>query len=583
MAVPALRAAPLLTGIEVTPMDLTVEAGETVGFAATGVYDDGSHRGLGGWPVVAVEASDSASCALLADGSVQCFGVNFGGQLGGGATGDSLVPVRVVGLNGIVTELASGQYHYCALLSDGRVQCWGTNFRGQLGDGTLVDSLHAVTVSGISTATSVVAGAHHSCALLADGSVKCWGGAGSNPPEYVTRLLGDGSGQGSLTPKTVLGITTATALAASWAHTCALLASTEVKCWGDNGFGQLGHDTTPLAYANAPVTVDGLQGVEAITTGGLHTCALLTTGAVECWGRNALGALGNASVADFSTSPVPVEDLPLARQVAAGLYHTCALLRSGGMRCWGSNQYGELGTGGSVWLSSTTPVSPLVTTPTAMGVGWWHTCAVLEDGVLQCWGKSGVNTRWQWPESVRAGPSVAVWTSGDPSVALIDSIGLATALRGGRTLISVTANGVKGNTWLTVNGAGAALSDLKLTGWDSTDPVVLGETVVYTMRVTNNGPATATRVRLNDLLPTGVQLLSVVPSKGACNVLDLVKVKCWLGHLPGGASAKVVITVRPLSTGRIATYATGYSDEVDDPNMGDNNVVIKTRVVAPGD
>ncbi|MFO0604731.1 MAG: FG-GAP-like repeat-containing protein [Polyangiales bacterium] len=180
-------------------------------------------------------------------------------------------------------------------------------------------------------------------------------------------------------------------------HTCALLVGGAVECWGYNESGQLGNGQSGNRRPNAtPVRVMGLTGVVEITAGGFHTCARLTDGSVRCWGSNARGQLGNDRT-DNSAMPVPVTGLTNAVEITAGGEHTCARLSSGEVQCWGGNSDGQLGNGSSGF--GRRGATPVAVRASAMGTdnltgvagiaaGWVHTCARLNTGEVRCWGSN---------------------------------------------------------------------------------------------------------------------------------------------------------------------------------------------------
>lgn len=230
------------------------------------------------------------------------------------------------------------------------------------------------------TVTQVAAGGAHSCALTTSGGVQCWGGNSFGQ-------LGDGTRTNALTPVAVAGLSrNVVAIAGGGFHTCALIATTgAVQCWGQNVWGQLGDGTT--TDSSTPVTVSGLAaGAIAISAGGFHTCALLSTGAVQCWGQNQYGQLGNGST---TGSPTPVTVSGLASGVVAiatGVSHSCGLSQAGAVQCWGRNQFGQLG-GGSTSNSSTPVTVANLAAAVQIATGANHTCAVAGAGV-QCWGSN---------------------------------------------------------------------------------------------------------------------------------------------------------------------------------------------------
>jgi hypothetical protein len=230
-------------------------------------------------------------------------------------------------------------------------------------------------------ATQVATGHHHSCALLNSGAVKCWG-------ENIYGQLGDGTVSSRLSPTPVFGLGSGvTQITVNSYHSCALLSTGAVKCWGKNITSQLGDGSTSNRLS--PVQVTGLTtGVQKIAAGTEHTCALLASGAVKCWGANTYGQLGDGSSVLRST-PVQVGGLTAAvSQIAAGATHTCALLTTGAVVCWGGNFYGQLGDGTTTNRLNPTQASGLSAGVSQLTAGHQHTCAVLAAGSLKCWGSN---------------------------------------------------------------------------------------------------------------------------------------------------------------------------------------------------
>ena len=331
--------------------------------------------------IAAIAAGYAHTCALTAGGGVKCWGDNVWGQLGDGTTTQRLVPVNVSGLASGISAITAGDRHTCALTAGGGVKCWGRNDYGQLGDGTTTTHYTPVNVSGLTSGVSAIAaGKYYTCALTSGGGVKCWG-------FNVYGQLGDGTTTERHTPVSVSGLASGvSAIAALYYHTCALTAGGGVKCWGYNIFGQLGDGTT--AYRTTPVNVSGLaSGVSAITAGGLHTCARTAGVGVKCWGYNASGQLGDGTT---TTSYTPVDVSGLASGVsaiAAGDSHTCARTAGGGVKCWGSNHYGQLGDGTTTNRNTPVNVSGLASGVSAIAAGgWYHTCVLTTGGGVKCWG-----------------------------------------------------------------------------------------------------------------------------------------------------------------------------------------------------
>lgn len=326
-------------------------------------------------------------CALSADGTVLCWGTNFYGQLGDGSGVDRTVPVVTRFLSGYAIDVAAGQQHTCAVTKGGQVMCWGLNYWGQVGDGSQVDRHSPVGVLGMASGyQKVAAGRHFSCALSVTGAVKCWGA-------NDRFQLGDGTTTQHLTPVAVSGLGSGvTAIAAGDDHACALTSGGVVKCWGSISMFYKDYPTSPDYHvatwqSATPTTIPGLPGgITAIAAGGGNGCGITSGGGLKCWGDNYQGTLGIGSTFDVSTlAAVDVVGLGSGTQaVAIHGYTVCAIVPGGAVRCWG---YGAIGNGANDLQPTPVEVTGLSSGVSTIGVGS-VACAVIAGGALQCWGNT---------------------------------------------------------------------------------------------------------------------------------------------------------------------------------------------------
>ncbi|MFY0540730.1 RCC1 domain-containing protein [Nannocystis pusilla] len=379
-------------------------------------------------PVLQVAGSGNHTCALVEGGRLRCWGLGQYGALGLGNTqnvGDDELPAEVpdVDVGGEVVEVVAygGGAATCARLAGGDVRCWGgeTNFEGLLGrqdpawigDDEAPSSIAPIVIGG--PVVQLTLGGSHACARLEDGAVRCWGAGTDGRLGYGNpQNIGDDEDPADAgdvdVGEPVLHI------AAGGVQTCALLAGGRVRCWGNGSNGALGYgifdpegppqdawigdDETPASMGDVPI--GGF--VTQLVTGVAHTCALLDTGGVRCWGEHDFGGLGygpaiegEAAIGDDET-PASLGDIPLdhpAIQIAAGYDRTCALLDTGALRCWGYNVYGALGIASP--LTDTKFMTPVELPDVLVGgdvaaiaLSFEQTCAILTTGALRCWGRN---------------------------------------------------------------------------------------------------------------------------------------------------------------------------------------------------
>lgn len=301
--------------------------------------------------VLQVCAGSEHSCAVTQTGQLRCWGNGAQGRLGNGDNAVQVAPVLASDIGegaalGPAVQVTCGDAFSCALLADGRIACFGDNTRNQLGDGTTTERRTPVVVSSAEPFEQLDAGSRHACAVRAsDNAVFCWG-------EGAFGKLGDNGTTNNPTPARVGTLIGATHVMAGGGHSCAVLSSGRVSCWGQNNVGQLGLGTTDSTAHTNPSTVRNADGSAdlanvrgSFAAGGDHTCVATIEGYAMCWGGNSSLEIGHNDSATPVTRPIGVSNVLDALQVFAGYDHTCALRASGSVSCWGSNADAQLGDG----------------------------------------------------------------------------------------------------------------------------------------------------------------------------------------------------------------------------------------------
>lgn len=369
---------------------------------------------------VAIAVSRYSVCALLEGGGVSCWGSNQEGALG---TGNALPewtssPVAVANISDAVSLVANvltqgTRQAFCVVRANGTVSCWGDDFgvpaqRPNLAGVAQISVTHDLSIialladgTAVQTGTAgdptitpipgfdsglvtprIAAGKHHTCALRSNGTVACWG-------DNAQGELGDGTTVVRSTAVDVVGLTGAIDIASSLSHTCAVMQGGGAKCWGRNNSAELGDGGAAFPYATTPVDVADLGDIVAISPGSGSTCALRESGQVYCWGMNDHGQLGDGTFVDRST-PAPVTGLVDAIAISTGGKQYCAIRANGDTRCWGMGSTHQLGNGSD--QDRTTPVTVKINAlqslsdTLAIAGDNAASCAVRANGVAYCWG-----------------------------------------------------------------------------------------------------------------------------------------------------------------------------------------------------
>lgn len=346
------------------------------------------------------------TCALLSNGRVRCWGRGTSGRLGYGNVahvGDDEPPAAAgdVQIGARAVQIAAGESHTCALLEQGRVRCWGLGLLGALGYGNqeaIGDAEAPASAGDVPVAEPVLAlaaGDNHTCALLDAGRVRCWG-HGTNGQLGFGRATNIGNDEPASAGQDVDLGASAIALAAGYTRACALLEGGRLRCWGHGVLGYPGASSGASVTPRESGDIRIGAPVVKVALGRHHTCALLESGAIRCWGDGNFGVLGYGDTRDVGDDEAPESagDVPLgarALDVVAGAHHTCALLEGGRVKCWGTARvlgHPSRSAVGDDEVPASSPDVMLGGSATALAPGdGEHACALLDDGAVRCWGE----------------------------------------------------------------------------------------------------------------------------------------------------------------------------------------------------
>jgi len=447
-------------------------------------------------------------------------------------------PVRVranVSISAIdpTGRIAAGDKHTCAISLNNSIWCWGDNTFSQLGSSTFSGDFSLVPIQvsalpGLRIAKRIVAGTNHTCVLATDGTVWCWGQNGNGN-------LGDGTFLIRGIPVQALLGTTAVMISAGGSTTCASLSDDSLKCWGKGNSGQIGNNATLLSNATpvytslvpASLSVPGSFTVGHLEIGSAHSCAISVLGAALCWGDVADGRLGITQEPNVLIPTATASLGSTASEVAAGGAHTCALLTNGSVTCFGYNDTGQLGqTPTQPASSNATPtVVALVATATHISAGKQFTCALLSTAVVHCFGDNASGQ-----------------LGSDSFGAARETPGAVSGLTG--TVVDVVAGTAH---------ACAVMSTGQVRCWGQNDQGQLGikskinassATAIATLNVVPTTIAAPTTVEPTTIAPTTVEPTTVAPTTVAPTTVSPTTIESTLTS----TSTSTLVTVTTMST-----------------------------------
>ena len=330
-----------------------------------------------------VSAGSLRSCGVTTGNRAYCWGQNGDGILGDGTTTNPRMRPALVAGGLLFRQVSVGGNHICGVTTDDRAYCWGYNFSGQLGDGTITMRTMPVPVLGGHLFSSVRAGGSHTCGVTLSKKAFCWG-------RNSEGQLGDSSGLNRRQrPVPVAGGLTFRQVVAGNGHTCAVTTGDKAYCWGYGAQGQIGDGK--IVERHWPKAVAGGLSFRQVAAGGVHSCGVTRDDRAYCWGDNFDGRIGDGTTTT-RLKPVAVADGLRFSVVSPGGVHTCGVTLADRAYCWGNNTVGQLGDGTTTHRSAPVAVAgghQIDLVSAGVGSDHSHTCGLTTGDKAYCWGYNG--------------------------------------------------------------------------------------------------------------------------------------------------------------------------------------------------
>ncbi|HUA10753.1 MAG TPA: hypothetical protein VMA83_01965 [Solirubrobacteraceae bacterium] len=323
-------------------------------------------------------------CELI-NGKVYCWGEDFEGQLGRGTVSAASPTPAQVTLPARAVQVGAGYSAACALLATGQVYCWGNDERGVVGQPPTPEPIPKPTlVAGLTGAKSLSMGDGDACVVLRNASAECWG-------NDETDQAGNGNSNEEVlsvyTPTTVIGVSNVVSLAVSEKSTCAVIKGGTVKCWGDGELGQLGDGKlTADVVVTTPVSAI-VSGVTQLAASWYDFCAVTSGHQDECWGGDQLGEADDGATGAPVETPAVAHGLGPVSYTGQGTRTLCAI-SDGHVFCWGYGENGQLGNGETRLDAASAVEAQGITTAADVASGESDSCAVLVNETTDCWGEN---------------------------------------------------------------------------------------------------------------------------------------------------------------------------------------------------